>query len=137
MEARIKKALGEPLDAGALSSFLKELFPIGDSTEAARDMLGALSSRDAGGLVRVLLECRESKEKFARWVFSYIDRDGKGYVTEKELAETRKSFGRMTGLLPEGEAEQCRVTEAEFVEKCRSTPSFVSSWKELRRQTRL
>ncbi|KAI5190763.1 hypothetical protein NECID01_1130 [Nematocida sp. AWRm77] len=137
MNQSFRKKLGKRADAQSLSSVLKEVFPIGSSAKVSERVAQTLGEPTTDALLRTVVECRQSKEHFSKWVFRMIDTEGAGCITEAAIGSVLEDFAEMTGISSERPEKQTGISEQEFVEMCMHSKSFDASWRALRKHTQI
>jgi len=137
MEKEIKKRLGEALVAEEVGKILKNVFSVGDCDEVSKRFVGSFRDQSTDALIREVFECRLSKERFAKWIFSYMDANRKKLVTNEDVLSLNAELGNMTGIACKEETETFAAEESEFIEKCKNSAQFERSWLFLRKITSL
>lgn len=125
---------GKEKDIGHL---LHEMFPLGD-IKGTKEILGPGEEGATPSVIaKTISECIESREKYAQWIFTLLDREKKGYIDKEDLTQIKECIEQMTGIRSNEEIEWKRMTLDEFVVKCKDSKRFNSSWRMLKNYTKL
>ncbi|OAG28878.1 hypothetical protein NEDG_01017 [Nematocida displodere] len=120
-----------------LTAVLKEVFPMGEGALVVQDINGSFNPSTGNNLEQTILSCRQSKESFAQWVFSYIDQGRKGFITAEDIGRVRNNCGEMTGIFSEDSyVLDKEMGEKEFILLCKGSERFARSFAALQKHTR-
>ncbi|KAI5172440.1 neuronal calcium sensor 1 [Nematocida sp. LUAm3] len=120
-----------------LQGILGKLFPLGDPKEVSSSLVSSLEENSEDSLIKTASCCRKTRHAYAKWIFSYIDKEKQGFITANNLKSLFLSFSQLTGITNPQEIKVEKISENEFISMCLSSEAFNRSWAALRKHTKL